>query len=92
MDDAARLLLIWLGAVSLLTFILFGWDKLMARLRRRRIPECALLAAALCGGGAGGTLGMALFRHKIRKRAFRRIVPAALVLQVALLVWAQFYK
>ena len=87
MTDALRMLLVWFGTVSVLTLLLFGWDKLMARLGRRRVPEAALLGAALCGGGAGGALGMVLFRHKIRKGTFRLMIPAALVLQAALLLW-----
>ena len=87
MTDAFRMLLVWFGTVSALALFLFGWDKLMAKLGRRRIPEAALLGAALCGGGAGGALGMVLFRHKIRKGAFRLVIPAALALQAALLLW-----
>ncbi len=88
MPDAARLLLIWYGAVSLLAFLLFTWDKLMAKLGRRRIPEAALLGAALGGGGLGSFLAMALLRHKRRKAPFRLGVPAALALQAGLLLWA----
>lgn len=88
MPDAVRLLLIWYGAVSLLAFVLFAWDKLMAKLGRRRIPEAALLGTALGGGGLGGLLAMALLRHKRRKPSFRLGVPAALALQAGLLLWA----
>ena len=61
MSETLRLLLIWLGTVSILSFLLFGWDKLMAKLGRSRIPEAALLGAALLGGGAGALLGMLLY-------------------------------
>lgn len=88
MNDTVRLLLIWLGTVSALAFLLFGWDKLMARLGRRRIPEAALLGACLCGGAFGGLLGMYLFRHKTRKSVFRILVPLFFLLQAALPVWA----
>lgn len=88
MNETVRLLLLWLGVTSLLAFILFGWDKLMAKLRRRRIPEAALLGCAVFGGSAGGMLGMALFRHKLRKPLFRRLVPLALCAHAALLAWA----
>ena len=46
MNESVRLLLIWLGVVSALALVLFGWDKLMAKLHRRRIPEAALLGWA----------------------------------------------
>ena len=88
MTDPLRLLLIWLGIMSALTLLLFGWDKLMAKLRRSRIPEAALLGGALLGGGAGALLGMLLFRHKIRKAPFPLLVPLFFLLQLALCVWA----
>lgn len=90
MADTVRLLLVWLGVVSILAFLLFGWDKLMAKLGRSRIPEAALLGAALLGGGAGALLGMLLFRHKIRKAPFPLLIPLFFLLQLLLLGWAQF--
>lgn len=87
MTDAVQRLLLLLGTMSILAFILFGWDKLMARTGRSRIPEGALLGAALLGGGTGALLGMLLFRHKIRKAPFPVLVPLFLVFQLALLAW-----
>ena len=87
MSETIRLLLIWLGCLSALTFLLFGWDKLMAKLGRSRIPEAALLGAALFGGGTGALLGMLLFRHKIRKVPFPVLVPLFFLLQIILLGW-----
>jgi len=87
MSEPLRLLLIWLGAMSLLGFFLFTWDKLMAKLSRSRISEAALLAVALLGGGSGSLLAMLLFRHKTRKMPFPVLVPLFLLLQLALLVW-----
>lgn len=85
MSEILRLLLIWLGTVSILSLLLFGWDKLMAKLGRSRIPEAALLGAAFLGGGAGALLGMLLFRHKIRKAPFPVLVPLFFLLQLILL-------
>ena len=90
MNEPLRLLLIWMGSMSALSFLLFGWDKLMAKLRRSRLPEAALLGTALFGGGAGALLGMLLFRHKIRKRPFPALIPLFFLLQVFLLGWACF--
>ena len=87
MTETVWLLLIWLGIVSLLALILFGWDKLMAKLDRSRIPEAALLSVAFFGGGAGALLGMLLFRHKIRKSPFPVLIPLFFLLQLVLLGW-----
>ena len=56
MPHPLRLLLIWLGVLSTLSFLLYGWDKAQAKLHRRRIPEAALLFCALLGGSAGALL------------------------------------
>lgn len=77
--------MLWLGAVSLITFVLFGWDKRMAILGRRRIPEATLLSASLIGGGPGGVLAMWLFRHKTRKPPFPWAVPLMACIQLVLL-------
>ena len=88
MTEPLHRLLLWLGALSLLAFVLFGWDKLMARRGRSRVPEAALLGVCLCGGGAGGLLGMLLFRHKLRKAPFPVLIPLFFVLQALLTAWA----
>ncbi len=87
MNEKARLLLILFGVMSLLAFALFAQDKRMARTGRRRVPEAALLGACLCGGAAGGLLGMRLCRHKTRKPLFRWSVPVLFLLQLALFFW-----
>ncbi len=92
MNEAARLLLIWLTVVSAVAFPLYGWDKAMAKLHRRRVPEAALLGCALAGGSAGALLGMALFRHKVRKPRFRCGVPLALCAHGGLVIWTALAK
>lgn len=90
MGESVRLLLIWLGVTSVLSFALFGWDKAMAKLKRRRVPEAALLGCALMGGSAGAALGMSLFHHKTRKPPFPWFVPLCLLAHAALLGWAVY--
>ena len=88
MNETLQLLLIWMGVLSALAFVLYGWDKALAKLHRRRIPEAALLGCALMGGSAGAVLGMALFRHKTRKPLFRWTAGLSLCAHAALLAWA----
>jgi uncharacterized membrane protein YsdA (DUF1294 family) len=60
----------YVSVISLISFGLFGFDKMKAVKRQRRISESTLLAAALLGGTIGALLGMILFRHKISKKSF----------------------
>ena len=84
MTKPVYLVLVWLGVLSAFTLLLFGWDKGMAKLGRRRVPEASLLFACLAGGAAGGLAGMYLFRHKIRKPKFYLTVPLLFLLDAAI--------
>ena len=88
MNDTVRLLLIWLGLVSLFAFILFAQDKFKSKRGRWRVPEAALWASAILGGGVGATLGMWLFHHKTKKGFFHIGLPLLAALQIALVIWA----
>ena len=81
MDQA---LTVYILAVSLLTWILFGLDKWKAIHGKWRIRESTLLGLSLIGGAAGVLSGMYLFRHKIRKMRFQIGVPLMLLVQAAL--------
>ena len=85
MDQA---LTVYILAVSLLTWILFGLDKWKAIHGKWRIRESTLLGLSLIGGAAGGLAGKYLFRHKIRKMRFRIGVPLMFLVQAAL--WLYF--
>ena len=61
--------------LNILTFLLFGFDKLMAKNKKSRVPEVVLLLMSLFYGGIGAMFGMILFNHKTSKIAFRFLVP-----------------
>lgn len=73
-------------AVSLVTFIAYGVDKIKAKRGSERISEQRLLILAFIGGAVGALLGMLLFRHKTRHLKFIICVPLFLVLQVVALL------
>jgi uncharacterized membrane protein YsdA (DUF1294 family) len=77
-------LLAWLVAISIVTFLVWGYDKAIAGSGRLRVPERVLLALTFAGGTLGALLGMRVFRHKTIKASFRRRFWVAVVLQVAL--------
>lgn len=64
-------LLAWLLSITLITFLAYGYDKVIAGSRKVRVPEGVLLALALAGGTLGALAGMQIFRHKTRKTSFR---------------------
>ena len=80
---------LYLLAVNLAAFLVFGWDKLMAKLEKRRIPERTLFLLAGVGGSVGAWLGMQIFRHKTKHTSFVVGIPAILVAQMAAIaaVW-----
>jgi len=67
---ALQLYLIWLIAASLITFILYGFDKSQSKRKGRRVPEYTLHVLALAGGFMGGWAGRSLFHHKTKKGIF----------------------
>ena len=56
--------------LNIFTFLLFGYDKFVARAERRRIPELVLHSLTVMGGIVGAWLGMTVFRHKVRLSGF----------------------
>ena len=65
---------------NLFTFCLFGVDKVLAMRNKFRIPEKELFRGCEYLGWVGGILGMMLFAHKVRKKAFiLRVVEIAVV-------------
>jgi uncharacterized membrane protein YsdA (DUF1294 family) len=56
--------------LGLITFLMYGYDKLQAIRGGRRVPEPALLVLSLAGGALGGWTGMLIWRHKTRHTSF----------------------
>ena len=76
-----------LVAVNLVSFTLYGLDKLKAKKGLWRIRESTLLLIAALGGSVGALLGMEVFRHKTKHWQFKVLVPVFFVLHIALAVW-----
>ena len=80
-----RLILYYICAINLITFLLYGIDKIKSRRGAWRIPEAKLLLLAAIGGSVGAIIGMHLFHHKTLHKKFTLGIPAILVGQLALL-------
>jgi uncharacterized membrane protein YsdA (DUF1294 family) len=72
---------------SVLTFVVYAWDKAAARNARRRTPESTLHFLGLLGGWPGGLLAQRALRHKSIKQPFRRVFWCTVVLNCAALMW-----
>ena len=75
--------------LNILTFLLFGYDKLQAKQGGWRIPERVLLGLSLFGGGIGALAGMKVFRHKTRKKIFWVAALVGIALFIYLTVFWQ---
>ena len=92
MPPLAAALLIYLAAVNVIAFVVYGADKRRAKKERRRVPEKTLFLLAFIGGSVGAWAGMYTFRHKTRHWYFVWGIPAILAVQIALAVWLTAQK
>lgn len=84
--NGQNVILWYFGIVNLAAIIVYGWDKLCAKLHRWRVPEMTLLTIAAVGGSVGAMLAMQVFRHKTRHLKFKFGVPIIFILQIALII------
>ncbi|MDF1702895.1 MAG: DUF1294 domain-containing protein [Planctomycetota bacterium] len=77
----------FLLVMSLVTALLFRFDKRRARAGGWRVSEARLLTFALLGGGMGAYWAMRHFRHKTQHWRFRLLVPLFTLAQLALVGW-----
>lgn len=81
-----QIILYYLLAVNVITFIVYGIDKLKAKHSWWRISESTLLILAAVGGSLGAWIGMKVWHHKTLHKKFKYGVPLLLVLHVAIIV------
>ena len=57
--------------LSVVSFLLYGWDKRQAQNDGWRVPEKNLHLLSFFGGWPGALLGQKTFRHKTQKQSFQ---------------------
>ena len=82
-----NIILGYLLAVNITSFLLYGIDKYKAKKGRWRISEATLLTMAAIGGSIGAWAGMRLWHHKTMHKKFKYGIPIIIILQVALAVY-----
>ena len=73
--------------MSVVAFLMYGWDKRQAKTKGWRVPEKQLHTLAFLGGWPGAMLGRTYFRHKTQKTEFKIMTWLAAGLHAALIVW-----
>ena len=81
----AETLLYYLIAINIVTFIVYGIDKVKAMKGKWRISEATLLILAAIGGSIGALLGMKVWHHKTMHKKFKYGLPLILLVQIALI-------
>ena len=82
-----NIILYYIVAVNIATFLLYGIDKYKAKKGKWRISEATLLTMAAIGGSIGAWAGMRLWHHKTMHKKFKYGIPVIIILQVALAVY-----
>ena len=82
-----NIILYYLLAVNITSFLLYGIDKYKAKKGRWRISEATLLLMAVIGGSIGAWVGMRIWHHKTMHKKFKYGIPVIIIFQVALAVY-----
>ena len=76
---------------SIITFMLFGWDKHCSIFQKSRIPDFILLLFSFLGGAFGALCAMIFFKHKTLHKQFTIGVPAFLFIQLAIVIISRVF-
>ena len=79
-------ILILIMFLQILPIMIYGIDKLFAKLGFSRIPEKALLTTTFFFGILGSIAAMMIFKHKTRKTSFRHNFTLIALLRIIVLV------
>ena len=82
-----NIILGYLLAVNITSFLLYGIDKYKAKKGRWRISEATLLLMAVIGGSIGAWVGMRIWHHKTMHKKFKYGIPVIIIMQIALVTY-----
>ena len=81
----AKVLIYYLMVINIVTFLVYGIDKIKAKQGSWRISEATLLIFAVIGGSIGVLLGMKIWHHKTMHKKFKYGLPLILLVQIVLI-------
>ncbi|TVQ75011.1 MAG: DUF1294 domain-containing protein [Phycisphaeraceae bacterium] len=73
------------AVMSIVSFVLYGWDKRSAARSGWRTRERTLLIVDALGGWPGGLAAQQVFRHKRKKRSYMLRFWAIVILHAVIL-------
>lgn len=85
--EMMNIILYYLLAVNIATFLLYGIDKYKAKKSKWRISEVTLLTMAAIGGSIGAWAAMRLWHHKTMHKKFKYGIPVMIIMQIALVAY-----
>lgn len=87
MNNVELSLLIW----NVFVCLYYGFDKICAKNKWKRIRERSLLGLTFLMGGVGAMFGMVLFNHKTAKMKFRILTPLFVLFNIAFYILLNTY-
>lgn len=81
----------YLIGINIITFLLYGLDKIQAINHHQRISENTLLNFSIFGGCFLGFIGMKLFHHKTKKKVFNLVNIVMIIIYSLLLYYIYKY-
>ena len=78
---------LWVVALSLSAFFIYGFDKSQAQRGGLRVPEAILHLLSLLGGSPGAFVAMRVFRHKTSKQSFQAVFWLIVAVQAGILAY-----
>lgn len=72
--------------MSIITYIVYSFDKSKAITEKDRVPEKILHILSLLGGWIGALVAQQRFRHKTKKISFKRVFWITVLFNVSILV------
>ncbi len=81
-ENMRELIIAYFVIINLVLLLVMKLDKKRAQHNRYRISEKTLWILALAGGAVGGTVGMQLFRHKTKHKAFVAGFPLLAIVDI----------
>ena len=73
--------------INIITFMVYGIDKLKAKKGKWRIPESTLLLLASVGGSIGAWCGVKVWHHKTMHKKFRYGIPLIMTIQIVIIIY-----